>query len=357
MTQAELTILNLGETLDQLCNLDPRGYGICRILYAAARNRAGEPLSTCAAKQLIHTVKPGDLVFILTGFVLPPFQKAETDGTIGAALLAHALVKALDAKPVILCPTEACGAIHALASCVGLHAHSSISDLRQYPISMAILPFSTDEAAAQAQTNAMLSAGLPACVISIEAPGANNVGQYHNAVGQNVTALEAKLDVLFDTVRLRGVPTIAIGDLGNEIGMGAIQQQLADYIPYAHTGGCPCGCGGGIAAATAAEHLITATVSDWGCYALIAALAFLCDNLDILHDEEMQQHCMRTASRHGLIDMSGWLTPAIDGTGLPMNRAIVALMRACVSSTMRLQEPCRPWFDAVIQKGFFAAKC
>ena len=34
MTQKELTDLNIGENLDALANLDPRGYGVCRILYA-----------------------------------------------------------------------------------------------------------------------------------------------------------------------------------------------------------------------------------------------------------------------------------------------------------------------------------
>ena len=37
MTQHELTVLNLGQSLDDLANLDPRGYGVCKILYKASR--------------------------------------------------------------------------------------------------------------------------------------------------------------------------------------------------------------------------------------------------------------------------------------------------------------------------------
>ena len=37
MTQKELTVLNLGQSLDDLANLDPRGYGVCKILHSAAR--------------------------------------------------------------------------------------------------------------------------------------------------------------------------------------------------------------------------------------------------------------------------------------------------------------------------------
>ena len=32
MTKEELTLLNIGDDLDTLMNLDPRGYGVCRIL-------------------------------------------------------------------------------------------------------------------------------------------------------------------------------------------------------------------------------------------------------------------------------------------------------------------------------------
>ena len=70
MTQKELTDLNIGENLDALANLDPRGYGVCRILYAGAREYTGEPMTMHAAKLLCNTLKEGDLVYLMTGFVL-----------------------------------------------------------------------------------------------------------------------------------------------------------------------------------------------------------------------------------------------------------------------------------------------
>ena len=95
MTQQELTALNLGENLDQLMNLDPRGYGVCRILYKGCRDLCGESVSLHAAKGLIEHIHEGDLVYILTGFVLLPHKKAEMDGIVSSVLLARALVKAL----------------------------------------------------------------------------------------------------------------------------------------------------------------------------------------------------------------------------------------------------------------------
>ena len=60
MTKEELTIFNVGCNLDTLMNLDPRGYGVCRILYDGARKFTGEPLSTNGAKGLIKNIKKGD---------------------------------------------------------------------------------------------------------------------------------------------------------------------------------------------------------------------------------------------------------------------------------------------------------
>ncbi|HEX3040114.1 MAG TPA: glutamate cyclase domain-containing protein, partial [Caproiciproducens sp.] len=119
MTQEELTQLNVGQNLDDLMNLDPRGYGVCRILYDASRKHAQEPLTMHAAKELVRVVKEGDLVYIFTGFVLIPSHCAETDGIIGAMLLARALVKAFNAKPVIICPEDNLPAVRSMSCVIG----------------------------------------------------------------------------------------------------------------------------------------------------------------------------------------------------------------------------------------------
>lgn len=98
MTQQELTLRNLGQSLDDLANLDPRGYGICKILYHASRKYTGGPTSMNAARKLTQTVKNGDIVYIMTGFVLRPYKKAEMDGIVSAALLCRALVEPLPAS-------------------------------------------------------------------------------------------------------------------------------------------------------------------------------------------------------------------------------------------------------------------
>ena len=353
MNQEELTILNVGENLDNLMNLDPRGYGVCRILYSASRKYTNEPLTTNAAKKLVKTLKEGDLVYIMTGFVLLPSKKAEMDGIVSSVLLSRALVKAFNVKPVIICPEENMEAVKRLSYVVGLHFYDNLEDLKEYPISMSAIAFTKDLKKAEGQADEIIREGLPSAVISIECPGANSLGIYHNAIGLDVTVLEAKQDILFKKLQNRGVLNIAIGDLGNEIGMGTIKEHMEEYVPYAAKEKCSCGCNGGIAAATKADNIITATVSDWGCYGLIAAIAYLKKDVEILHSKEMQEEAMITASRSGMIDMYGWLVPAIDGFGISMNLSIINLMRECVSYAIKLKKTCATWFDKVIELGYY----
>lgn len=353
MTQEELTIYNIGQNLDNLMNLDPRGYGVCRILYEGSRNYTNEPLTTHCAKELMKTVGSGDLVYILTGFILMPHKRPETDGIVSSVILARALVKAFDAKPVIICPEECLEAVRHMAPRVGLHLYETIEELMEYPISMGVMTFTKDADQAEARSEELMAMGMPAAVIANECPGANQMGEYHNATGKNMTEIESKEDVLFRMLQEKGVWNMAIGDLGNEVGMGTIGEHIEKFIPYAANGSCSCGCGGGLLAATKADHIITATVSDWGCYGLIAALAFLTGQSCIMHTPEMEEAVMVAASRNGMVDMYGDLVPAIDGFDLKTNMAIVTMMRECIKYAPKLVKTCETWFEKTIELGFY----
>jgi hypothetical protein len=100
-----------------------------------------------------------------------------------------------------------------------------------------------------------------ALAIAIERCGKSADGMPRNMRGEDISADTAALDDLF----LAGPwDTIAIGDGGNEIGMGALPPGLiARHVAH----------GERIACVTPARHLIVAGVSNWGAYALVAALA------------------------------------------------------------------------------------
>lgn len=354
MTQKELTDLNIGENLDNLANLDPRGYGVCRILYKASREHTKMPTAMNAAKKLCETVKENDIVYIMTGFVLLDHGCAETDGIVSSMLLARSLVLAFGAKPVIICQDENVEAVKNMARVIGLHLYNSIKDMMAVPVSMAVIPFTKDINKAPMQAEKIIADGMPAAVIANEFPGANAKGEYHNAVGKKTTSLEAKGDILFTKLKSAGVLNIAIGDLGNELGMGTILDHIKKYVPYtSEKSNCVCGCNGGIASVVAADNIITATVSDWGCYAMIAAIAYLKGDMQIMHDSELEKEVLTVAAKSGMVDMYGWLIPAIDGFDLKTNMHIVDLMRDCIKYAPQLEKKCETWFEKTLELDFF----
>ena len=356
MTQQELTEYNLGRDLDELMNLDPRGYGVCRILYDASHRYAGGNVSMHFAKKLLETVKEGDRVCIISGFRLLPHGSPETDGIISSTLLARTLIL-MGIKPVLVVPEQCLEAVRSMAAVCGLHYYGDIESVCEFPQAVAAVPFTTDKAKAKDEAVSILSAAAPAAVIAIEAPGENELGVYHNATGLDLTRFEAKTDALFDLAKEQGIPTFAVGDLGNEMGMGTLRDHLETYIPYAQKGAgkstCRCGCNGGIIARTAADTVLTATVSDWGVYAVIAAIAFLKEDPSLMHTPEMEKETVTAASRAGMVDMYGWLIPAIDGMDITILTSLVSLMRSCMTNALALRKTCQTWFEKTLELSYF----
>lgn len=351
MDRKELTLLNIGDDLDSLMNLDPRGYGVCRILYEGSRKYAGEPTSVHAAKGLVKNIKQGEKVFILTGFVLLPWEEAETDGIISSTVLAAFLIKAFGAKPVMIVPDQCTKAIKAMSKVLGMNVTTDIDNISENEV--CIVEFTKNDSEAEKQADEILSHGVPCAVISNEAPGRNKNGYYHNAVGVNTTAVEPKYDVLFKKCQKLGVYNLSIGDLGNEIGMAAIEDHIRKYIPYAEMGGCKAGTGYGILTDTAAADIITATCSDWGCNALMAATAFILGKPELFHSADVQSAVMDAAAEAGMLDMYGEARPFIDGIGKNINLPMVEMMKAIIEYPTTVEDKTEAWFENTLKKGFF----
>jgi len=173
------------------------------------------------------------VVIIGTGF--PVTDTFETDGPVGAIALYNAL-QALGAEPVIACGPPLSDAIAADYRVLHLRAR--------------------DLASAQEEAAAQLHRLQPTAVISIERPGLAEDGRYYNMRGEDITERCAFFDPF---LTLASCPTIAIGDGGNEIGMGNIGAAIATLDIRA--------------AVTRCDELLVADVSNWGAYGLIALLA------------------------------------------------------------------------------------
>jgi len=172
---------------------------------------------------------------ILIGTGFPVVKTFETDGPVGAIAMYEAFEK-LGATPTIVCGrplSEALSAryrVHEIR--VGDH------DQREHEAQDALERFHPD------------------AIVSIERPGQAADGGYYNMRGESISEHTACFDTFMDQSEC---PTIAIGDGGNEIGMGKVAGALQDLniVP----------------AITSCDELIVADVSNWGAYGIISFLS------------------------------------------------------------------------------------
>ena len=170
------------------------------------------------------------VVFLYTGFYVAGF--AETDGPIGTYFLARTL-NSLGYKSVII-TDEFC---------------------KDYfkEIETLYIPLNGYN---EAYYETILEEYNPICHFSIERCGRNTDGLYANLRGVSVTEFTAPVDDLF-ILGAKTKPTFAIGDGGNELGMGNFAKSVTKHLSL-----IPC--------IIKSDFPIIATVSNWGAYGFIA---------------------------------------------------------------------------------------
>ena len=293
-------------------------------LYRAARRKFEEPLTYLAARSLMERVKEADRVLILTGFIVIPSMRPESDGPVGAASLARALHLAFGATPIIVTEKESIDPIAAVCSVTGLHV-DALENACSYRSKVALVPFPLAADKAQEAAVRLLDETQPSAIVCIERPSWNEKGVYHNGFGNDVTCLVAKTDHLIQEAARRNILTIGIGDGGNEVGMGCIQQEVKEIIPSGARCGCPCNAG--IAAATATDVLVVSTIANWGSYGIEALLAAAFDAPHILHSPATERRILEEASRAGIVDpVYGTSERTVDGTPEEISVRIVELL-------------------------------
>lgn len=186
-------------------------------------------------------------VTILTGFYVPGAARpaAETDGPIGAAFLATALLdRGIPAR--IVTDRPCAEVVEAAIVAAGIDADC--------PLNVAAVPgFPGGEPFDTLQ--ARHAAAPPSHVVAIErcGPGAGAVPR--NMRSEDISAHTAPLEHLFQPPAFR----IGIGDGGNELGMGSLAPELvAAHVREGAT----------IACRVPADALIVAGVSNWAGAAL-----------------------------------------------------------------------------------------
>jgi hypothetical protein len=203
------------------------------------------------------------------------------------------------------------------------------------PINAAtVLPFSTDKEKAIEDASSLISKYHPKAVIAIEKGGMNKKGIIHTSRGADTTQYMAKIDYLIHEAMNNKILTIGIGDGGNEIGMGLIQEEIRKNLPFGDK--CNCPCGGGIAPATRTDFLITAAVSNWGAYGLAGCLALLNQNITIFHNKFIERRVLqKSADAHFIDGINGYTEPGADGLSIDVHESFVEILRELIFKAIK----------------------
>lgn len=222
--------------------------------------RGSEALSRCAAGSLRAAAAsllaaPKLDVAILTGFYVPAARPpaAETDGPIGAVQVAAAVL-GLGGRARILTDSLCEPVLRAAIVAAGVDIPLDVG-----PVGAALSEYEKWENETERKYRAELTH-----MLAIERVGPSwGGGPPRNMRGEDISAWTAPLERIFEA---GSWTRIAIGDGGNEVGMGALPQAtVASVVANGGLIHCSVGC----------DALIVAGTSNWGAAGLVAALAVL----------------------------------------------------------------------------------
>ncbi|MCI0679380.1 MAG: DUF4392 domain-containing protein [Actinobacteria bacterium] len=151
----------------------------------------------------------------------------------------------------------------------------------------------------------------------------------HGATGLNYDDVHSKPQYIFELAQSRGVLTCGIGDGGNEVGFGVINETVKKVMPAGAM--CECDCRGGSTAAVATDRFMVAAISDWGGYAVAAMLAALTDSQGwLLTDDDVERMLLATVNAGAFDGAAARPTMSDDGVDLDAQRAYVTMLRRLV---------------------------
>ena len=285
------------DPIDAILALDLGGRGIASFFTAGA--------AVAAARALAGAER----VIIVTGFNVPP-GLPETDGPPGAAVLGRAL-RLLGAH--VRYVTDRAPADPLAATLQALDEPAEVDVYPELPGAARLL----------------LERDQPTHLISIERPGRCRTGDYLSARGESVAKWNLPLDELFVVAHAMrkklpkkksaaSVTTLAIGDGGNEIGMGSVRAKLARSGRLMAR----------IACVVSVDHLVVAGTSNWGAYGIVAAMERLHGRL-LLHTGAIERHLIARCVEAGAVDgITRKREPTVDGLSAEIHAGIVELLHA-----------------------------
>jgi hypothetical protein len=338
------------EQIDRLLTVEIRTYGgklidtvRAPMLYEAAYKKMGKSLTLKAAEELIKVVKPDDTVLISTGWVLPPrfginwLTAGENDGISGSVGLADAIIRGLGAKVVFLTEKSLVPVLEGACKAAAIRTFSlkdvkkMPKDLRKTGIKVAsVQSFPTDNDEAKKTTIRLLDTLKPSAIITVEKSGRNTKGVYHTGLGRDMSETTAKVDLLVDEMRSRGILTIGIGDRGNEIGMGVIEDTVRKIDPQGSK--CECPCKAGTATMVKTDVLALGSCSNTVPFGIAAVLSGLLRDPMVLQSADTFRRVLAAGVQAGAL-CGARMTPSLSVHGLDVEVHVhfLEIMRAIVS--------------------------
>ena len=238
---------------------------------------------------------PPGTVLITTGFYILKTGTPETDGPPGAVAIGRAMER-LSWRVAYVTDRTSERLMKELAA----------------PARVECFPVA-DELESVRAAKELLDRHKPSLLVSIERCGRTAQGRYLNMRGLDVSAETAQIDFLFEGV----IPSVGVGDGGNEIGMGNVAAAVAASGKLVSD---PC--------VTSVTRLVIASVSNWGGYGLVAALSAL-KRRDLLPTIEEERALVERTAALGAVDgTTGESDGKVDGFDPHVTAEILTDLRA-----------------------------
>lgn len=262
------------------------------------------------AGRAANVLESGKNVMLLTGFSVAP-GKPETDGPPGTAELGRAL--RLRGKQVTYVVDSANKPI---LEAVLREMGEPVDNIEVFDAPMGE---ATDAA------NALLDRVRPDRVMAIELPSRAQDGSKNNMRGIEIDGFNPAIDeILLQANGRDGMLTLGIGDGGNEAGMGG----LRGLIPKGKGEADGTGRGKDIAAVVTADHVVTASVSNWGAYGISALLLRHAGMIDRFQTPAELRRVLKAAAEAGAVDgVSREYQPTVDGMSTDVHAAVLEFYR------------------------------
>ena len=231
-------------------------------------------------------------IALVTGFMIQKTGTPETDGPCGAAVLGRSLLRS-GRKCRIFTDPLCSAAVSACSAAVGGPFVGSTADPNQ------------------------VERWSPDLVVFIERPGRSAAGRYYNMKGEDITDSVFPLDDILAADTVKAFATIAVGDGGNEAGMGTLAGGLAEAIPsfFEYT------------SSTRADVVLPSDVSNWGAYALALLLSSVSGRW-LGHSAAEERRMLEALVGCGAVDgVSKKSTLSVDGFSLPEETEVLLALR------------------------------